>query len=102
MDEMLSPRGLFMGTAGLDTGIKDKHGRAIHIGDRLRFDRDEWGGDDNEAVVFYDAKSGELGCLGLPSEWPEYCEVVGVEIDASTEPLDRLLLQGMIDKHGRG
>lgn len=103
MDDLTSPRGMFMGTVGLDTGIKDKHGRAIRIGDRLRFDPDEWGGSaDNEAVVEYNVEQGQLECMGVPSEWPTYCEVVGVEIDHSTDPLDRLLLQGMIDKHGRG
>jgi hypothetical protein len=62
-----------MGTVGFDTGIKDKHGNPIHIGDELRFDEREWGGPCIFTVGFVD---GELTGCGSIGDWSEWCEVV--------------------------
>ena len=64
-----------MDCLGLDTTIKDRKGNAVHLGDRLKFDKDEWGdGFGFEFVLRF--INGEFN-IGFPiSEVSEWCEVV--------------------------
>lgn len=63
-----------MDEPGLDTGLKDKHGAPIHLGDTLNFDRREWGGVDTKFVVSF--VKGELLIKGGISDLSEFCEIV--------------------------
>ena len=59
---------------GLLIGVKDKNGRSIRTGDTMIFDEEEWGGPDNEFVVYF--KDGELQINGTVKDLSEFCEVV--------------------------
>lgn len=59
---------------GMPIDAKDKHGMPIHVGDTLRFDRDEWGGDNNVFTVT--VRRGGIEYLGAPSDLREYCEIL--------------------------
>lgn len=51
----------------------DKHGRAIHIGDTLRFDPREWGGDCTFAI---ELKDGQISHPGSTDDLDQYCEII--------------------------
>lgn len=64
-----------MNKIGLGTYIdaKDKYDNPIHIGDKLEFDSDEWGG---ECQFYIEIRKGEiLGC-GTPGDWNNYCKII--------------------------
>ncbi len=86
-------------------GANDRHGNPIHVGDRLRFDEKEWGGE-HEFVV--EISDGEIQCPG-PSDLSSWCEIITpapsnysiatatmrVEIDEGEAPFARIeLLDG--------
>ena len=52
------------------TGIRDRHGNEIYVGDLMKWDEREWGDPYNETVdADYDT--------WRKSDWPEFCEIVG-------------------------
>jgi hypothetical protein len=63
-----------MGEVGQWTGLYDKHGKEICIGDTMKFDRVEWGSDDNEFIVEWER--GELLVNGTIGDLSSWCEVV--------------------------
>lgn len=60
-----------MNTIGLDTGIKDRNGNPVHLGDVLEFDEREWGGKHIFTIEF---EEGELNTI--PSDVSEWCTIV--------------------------
>lgn len=62
-----------MNTLGYWTGLYDRKGQKVHIGDTLEFDQAEWGGPNSCVVEF---KDGELDVPGCPSEVSEWCTVI--------------------------
>lgn len=61
-----------MNTLGFWTGLYDRNGRKVHIGDTLEFDPKEWGGPNKTVVEFI---NGELNILGSVSSVAEWCTV---------------------------
>lgn len=52
------------------TGIRDRHGNEIYVGDLMKWDEREWGDPYSETVeADYDT--------WRKSDWPEFCEIVG-------------------------
>lgn len=64
----------YMGDVGNFTGLLDKNGRRIYIGDKMRFLEREWGSADNEFTVSF--AHGELQILGTIENLSEFCEVI--------------------------
>lgn len=67
---------IWMGNIGLFTGLKDRRGTPVHLGDTLEFDAAEWGAPapDNQFVIEY--KDGELRVNGTVSEVSQFCTVI--------------------------
>jgi hypothetical protein len=66
--------GTYMGTPGLNTGLKDRNGVEVHLGDTLSFDPKEWGSEFVWVLAFED---GELnGCSAVTTDIPEWCDVI--------------------------
>lgn len=64
-----------MDEIGLDTGMVDKTGAPIHLGDTLEFDAREWGDDQsNKFVIKFE--EGELLCHGSPFTLDEWCTII--------------------------
>ena len=61
------------------TGLKDKNGKKIFEGDRLKWDAEEWGSPHTEIVEWdYDLFSAREG------DWGQFCEVIGTVFDEVT------------------
>jgi len=58
-----------MNTLGFWTGLHDRNGRKVHIGDTLEFDPKEWGGDNETVVQFIDGELNVLGGVSAVAEW---------------------------------
>ena len=58
-----------MNTVGLWTGLLDRNGRKVHIGDTIEFDPDEWGGDNETIVQFEDGELNVLGGISGVTDW---------------------------------
>jgi len=58
-----------MNTFGFWTGLCDRNGRRVHIGDTLEFDPTEWGGDNETIVQFEDGELNVLGGISAVAEW---------------------------------
>jgi hypothetical protein len=93
--------GKYMGEVGLWTGLLDRHGVEIHLGDTLIFDEQEWGAPypANEFVIEF--KDGQLLTKGVVSELRHFCTVTRkfdgrmLTIDglpSTKEEADRLML----------
>lgn len=67
----------FMGHEGANTGLVDRNDNPIYIGSKLRFDRKEWGNDNNVFTVKFE--DGELCGFGTPYSWSQWCEVIPKE-----------------------
>jgi len=65
--------GIYMGTIGFWTGLLDRDGQPVHIGDTLEFDLNEWGGD---CVFVIGFDKGELTTNGTVSDISEWCRVI--------------------------
>lgn len=61
-----------MDELGNDTGLKDKYGKTIQLGDKLSFDPKVWGGKHEFVVLFED---GELNIPSMDSV-SEYCHII--------------------------
>lgn len=63
---------------GAFTGLHDRNGDPIYLGDKLRFDPQEWGGECVFTIIFH---NGELRHPGSISDLSEWCELIdGVAI----------------------
>ena len=58
-----------MNTLGFWTGLRDRNGRKVHIGDTLEFDPAEWGGDNETVVKFENGELNVLGGVSAVAEW---------------------------------
>jgi len=58
---------------GLPIDLTDMHGTPIHIGDRVKFDADEWGGEHEFIVGF---ESGEVLFSGTGDDMDSFATVV--------------------------
>ena len=58
---------------GVPIGVNDRHGNPIHIGDKLRFDGQEWGGP-MEFVV--SLAWGKIQHPGATSDLSNWCEII--------------------------
>lgn len=58
---------------GLPIDLVDKNGTPIHIGDRLAFDPDEWGGE-HEFIV--GMEQGEISFSGTADDMEQFAVVV--------------------------
>lgn len=63
----------YMGDPGMYTGLADRHGTPVHVGDVLSFDPEQWGSICEFVVGF---SGGELDVCGVPRDIPEWCVVV--------------------------
>lgn len=63
----------YMGDPGMYTGIKDRHGNPVHVGDVLSFDPREWGGECEYVLRF---ENGELVTKGTVSDITNWCVVI--------------------------
>src|SRR5688500_13556602 len=85
--------GPFMGQPGMFTGLYDRMGQPIHIGDTVRFDPKEWGNDETNVFVVRFEK-GELQVNGTPFDMHQWCEVIQPAQQASTFPPPLYLRMG--------
>lgn len=65
-----------MGTHGTDTGLRDRHGFVVCIGDTVEFDPQEWGGECRFTVT-YDRATGSLRIPGTASDAERWWTVLG-------------------------
>jgi hypothetical protein len=65
-----------IGEKGQWTGLRDRHGTPVYVGDVLQFDPEEWGSDDAVFEVKWDTENCELDILGVPADIPLWCTVV--------------------------
>lgn len=73
-DPVILADAFHMNQKGIFTGLRDRNGQPIHIGDELEFDRYEWGGDDNRFVIEF--VDGELQVKGTVFNIGEWCHIV--------------------------
>lgn len=57
----------------LPIGVKDKNGRDVRLGDRVRFDESEFGAPCEFTIEIRD---GEIVYPGAPDDFPQFCEVI--------------------------
>lgn len=58
-----------MGERGQDTGLKDRNGRSVLVGDTIEFDEKEWGGPCRFEVKFEDGAIRVPGTLDDARSW---------------------------------
>lgn len=60
---------------GLDTGLVDRNGSPVHLGDVLEFDAAEWGVSPG-SIFRLEFRDGELTCIGSIGDIAEWCTVI--------------------------
>lgn len=66
-------RGDSISGLGVPIGVNDRNGKPIHIGDRLRFDEQEWGAPKEFIIELRDGQIHHPGGTGDLSSW---CEII--------------------------
>lgn len=64
---------------GMLTGLRDRTGQPIHIGDTLSFDEQEWGSPHQFKVTLLE---GDIQYSGVASDMDQHCEIVKKWTDA--------------------
>lgn len=79
--------------AWIPVGLRDRHGRAVHLGDVLEFDREEWyrhllGADHGPVRFTVELNAGAITYRGTAADVGEWCSIVespGFPLEAATD-----------------